>query len=71
MGTTADAALVAGGQVVGIIPRSLLDAETPFSDPTALAVVDDIRTRKQEMCQRATVSYRFREASQTLRKPSK
>ena len=53
MGAVAGAALAAGGRVVGIIPRSLLESEPPFSAVTELVVVDDMHTRKQRMFDRA------------------
>ena len=53
MGTVADAALANGGRVVGIIPRSLLEAEPPFSNVTELVVVDSMHERKERMFQRA------------------
>ena len=53
MGTVADATLAGGGRVVGIIPRSLMESELPFSGLTELVVVDSMHTRKQQMFQRA------------------
>lgn len=50
MGTIADAALVAGAEVVGVIPRSLADREVAHSDLTELHVTDSMHTRKQAMC---------------------
>lgn len=49
MGTVADAQLAAGGQVIGIIPRSLVDRELAHTGLTELQVVDDLLVRKQIM----------------------
>ena len=53
MGAVADAALVGGGRVVGIIPRSLMESEPPFPALTELVVVDSMHERKQQMFHRA------------------
>ncbi len=53
MGTVAQAALESGGRVTGIIPRSLLESEPPFSNVTELVVVDSMHERKREMFDRA------------------
>ena len=53
MGAVAEAALTAGGRVVGIIPRSLLEAEPPFSNTTELVIVDSMHERKKAMFDRA------------------
>ena len=53
MGTVAEAALATGGRVVGIMPRSLLEAEPPFSNVTELVIVDSMHERKQQMFDRA------------------
>ena len=53
MGTVAEAALKAGGRVVGIIPRSLLESELPSSNMTELVVVDSMHERKKQMFDRA------------------
>lgn len=47
MGAVADAALAAGGEVVGIIPRALVDAEIAHRGLTELHVVDTMHQRKQ------------------------
>ena len=47
MGAVADAALTAGGEVVGVIPRALVDAEVAHRGLTALHVVDTMHQRKQ------------------------
>ena len=53
MGVVADAALAGGGRVVGIIPRTLLESEPPFSALTELVVVENMHARKQQMFDRA------------------
>ena len=53
MGTVAEAALTAGGRVVGIMPRSLLEVEPPFSNTTELVIVDSMHERKKQMFDRA------------------
>jgi hypothetical protein len=54
MGALADAALAAGGRIVGVIPRFMVDLEWGHDDLTELHVVEDMRTRKHEMLTRAT-----------------
>jgi hypothetical protein len=49
MGTAADAALAAGGQVVGVIPQRLLEREVGHKGLTRLEVVSDMATRKDRM----------------------
>ncbi len=49
MGTLADAALQAGGEVTGIIPRGLVDRELAHPDLTELRVVDTLHERKALM----------------------
>lgn len=53
MGTVAKAALAAGGRVVGIIPRSLMESERADWEATELVVVDSMHERKQRMFDRA------------------
>ena len=53
MGTVAKAALAAGGRVVGIIPRSLMESELADWEATELVVVDSMHERKQQMFDRA------------------
>lgn len=55
MGVVADAALAAGGEVVGIIPQSLVDAETAHTGLSTLEVVPDMHVRKQRMAELAEV----------------
>jgi len=49
MGAIADAALAAGGKVVGIIPEFLAVKEVAHTGLTELVVVDSMHTRKAEM----------------------
>ena len=53
MGALADAALTAGGRVVGVIPRLLVAREVAHDGLTELHVVDDMHQRKQLMADRA------------------
>ena len=49
MGAVADAALAAGGEVIGVIPRHLVHRELAHTDLTELRVVDTLHERKAEM----------------------
>ena len=49
MGALADAALAAGGEVIGIIPRRLVDRELAHSGLTDLRVVETLHERKADM----------------------
>ncbi|MDH1265587.1 TIGR00730 family Rossman fold protein [Pseudomonas sp. GD03944] len=51
MGVVADAAMAAGGEVVGIIPQSLERAEIGHTGLTRLEVVDTMHTRKARMAE--------------------
>jgi uncharacterized protein (TIGR00730 family) len=53
MGLMADAALAAGGQVIGVIPRFLIEAEAGHANLTELLVVDSMHERKQKMFEMA------------------
>jgi uncharacterized protein (TIGR00730 family) len=53
MGTVADAALDAGGRVVGVIPRDLADREIAHRGLSELLVVDSMHARKLAMSDRA------------------
>ena len=53
MGLLADAALVAGGHVTGIIPSRLRDAELAHEGATELIVVDSMHERKRLMAEKA------------------
>jgi uncharacterized protein (TIGR00730 family) len=47
MGTVADAALAAGGSVIGIMPQFLVDKEIAHKGLTELRVVDTMHNRKE------------------------
>lgn len=49
MGTVADAALQAGGKVIGVIPQGLMEKEVGHQGLTELYVVDSMHTRKAKM----------------------
>lgn len=49
MGVVADAALKAGGEVIGVIPQALFDREVAHAGCTELRVVDSMHTRKAMM----------------------
>ena len=49
MGAVADAALAAGGQVIGVIPQSLVDREIAHLGLTELHVVHTMHERKMRM----------------------
>ena len=49
MAAAADAAMVAGGEVIGVIPRHLKDREVGHLGITALRVVGSMHERKKEM----------------------
>ncbi|MCK6548392.1 TIGR00730 family Rossman fold protein [Myxococcota bacterium] len=51
MGTVADAALAAGGQVLGVIPEKLRAKEIAHEELTELFVVDSMHARKAMMAQ--------------------
>ncbi|MGE0329516.1 MAG: TIGR00730 family Rossman fold protein [Ramlibacter sp.] len=53
MGMVADATLVAGGRVVGVIPTALVEKEWAKLDCTELHVVDTMHDRKRMMAERA------------------
>jgi uncharacterized protein (TIGR00730 family) len=53
MGVMANAALAAGGRVVGIIPHALVEKEWAKLDCTELHVVDNMHERKRMMAERA------------------
>jgi uncharacterized protein (TIGR00730 family) len=48
MGAVADAALAAGGEVIGVIPQALVDAEVAHRGCTELHVVADMHERKRQ-----------------------
>ena len=47
MGAVADAALAAGGEVIGVIPKALVDAEVAHKGLSELHVVPGMHQRKQ------------------------
>jgi uncharacterized protein (TIGR00730 family) len=49
MGAVADAALAAGGEVIGVIPRRLVDRELAHPGLTELHVVGSLHERKAKM----------------------
>jgi uncharacterized protein (TIGR00730 family) len=49
MGVLADAALAAGGRVIGVIPQALVDLEVAHTGLTELHVVDTMHQRKAMM----------------------
>jgi uncharacterized protein (TIGR00730 family) len=53
MGLLANAALSAGGTVIGIIPRRLLDAEVAHIGVSELIVADSMHDRKRLMAEKA------------------
>jgi len=53
MGAVADAALAAGGHVVGVIPHVLVDLEVAHAGISELHVVDTMHTRKALMGEKA------------------
>jgi uncharacterized protein (TIGR00730 family) len=53
MGILADAVLDAGGEVTGVIPKALMDAEVGHDRLTQLLVVKDMHERKALMAQHA------------------
>jgi uncharacterized protein (TIGR00730 family) len=53
MGILADAALGAGGEVIGVIPRGLVDRELAHAGLTRLEVVETLHQRKARMAELA------------------
>ncbi len=53
MGLVADATLAAGGRVVGIIPKALMEKEWAHHGCTELHIVDNMHDRKRMMAERA------------------
>ena len=49
MGQVAHAALAAGGEVIGVIPRALVEMEVAYTDLPDLRVVDSMHERKALM----------------------
>jgi hypothetical protein len=59
MGALADAALAAGGAVLGVIPSALVGREVAHSSLTELRVVDTMHERKAEMFRSADAFVAF------------
>jgi len=53
MGHLADAAIAAGGEVIGVIPEHLMRPEVAHQELSELLVVDSMHTRKRTMAERA------------------
>ena len=53
MGIVADATLTAGGRVIGVIPRALVEKEWAHTGCTELHIVETMHERKQMMAQKA------------------
>ncbi|NVK11076.1 MAG: TIGR00730 family Rossman fold protein [Gammaproteobacteria bacterium] len=51
MGAIADAALAAGGDVIGVIPKGLVEKEVAHQGLTELHIVDDMHQRKALMAE--------------------
>ena len=51
MGQLADAALAAGGTVIGVIPEAIFSQEVPHQDLTEQLVVPDMHQRKAKMAE--------------------
>lgn len=49
MGTVADTVLKNGGEVIGVIPKSLVSAEVAHHEVTQLHIVEDMHSRKKLM----------------------
>ncbi len=53
MGTIADTVLAAGGSVVGVMPRGLVEREVAHEQLTELVITDSMHERKSIMAERA------------------
>jgi uncharacterized protein (TIGR00730 family) len=53
MGALADAAVAAGGEVIGVIPRALAEREVAHGELTELYVVESMHDRKALMAARS------------------
>ena len=53
MGVLADSTLAAGGRVIGVIPRALVEREIAHTNLTELQVVDTMHDRKARMAELA------------------
>ena len=66
MGVVADAALAAGGEVVGVIPQHLVDDELPHPGLPRLEVVPSMHQRKARMAELADAFVALPGAAGTL-----
>ncbi|MEU2348323.1 TIGR00730 family Rossman fold protein [Modestobacter sp. NPDC049651] len=66
MGVVADAALAAGGEVVGVIPQHLVDDEVAHAGLTDLVVVGSMHERKARMAELADAFVALPGAAGTL-----
>ena len=66
MGVVADAALAAGGEVVGVMPQHLVDDEVAHPGLPRLDVVDSMHERKARMAELADVFVALPGAAGTL-----
>ncbi len=53
MGVVAQATLASGGQVIGVIPKALVEKEWALNDCSELHIVDNMHDRKRMMAERA------------------
>ncbi|MDO8372163.1 MAG: TIGR00730 family Rossman fold protein, partial [Polaromonas sp.] len=53
MGIMADAALAAGGRVIGVIPKALVEKEWAHTGCTELHIVENMHERKRIMAEHA------------------
>lgn len=53
MGVLADAAIAAGGETIGVIPRSMVESELAHTGLTRLEIVDTMHQRKARMVELA------------------
>ena len=58
MGQVAKAALDAGGEVIGVIPKSLVDMEVGYTELSGLHVVGSMHERKSLMAELSARVYR-------------
>ena len=66
MGTVADAALAAGGEVIGVIPQHLVDDELAHPGLRDLEIVDSMHERKARMAELADAFVALPGAAGTL-----
>ena len=53
MGTVAEATMAAGGRVIGVIPRALVEKEWARTECTELHIVETMHERKQMMAEKS------------------